>query len=333
MAAKNIVKLTGPENWKDWNRRFIGIAQDNQLWDLINPTSDSKGDFVERPVELRFADYPKLLNTPAVSTCASSTASDGSLELVDTAGSPRNISEMTTAGKEQYRQDMANFQFNWQRYEAQEQRVSNVRNWIQKTVATHIYNATCKHEKKLYGWYQALKERAGTNGLQDLRQALERYNNAINILNRKPRDMMGWLSNWETAISEAQEANVPSTSISDMWLQFKAAIRNAGYETWCETYSVSNQALISNNELTVHKLVRDFRERLRKDGDLKPRTVAKGAFKRPCKSDSPRATCAVASTQIQVHQLPLSSARLSSPPHFTTMVLRVASSLAKVEQR
>jgi hypothetical protein len=125
------------------------MAQDNQLWDVINPASTSKGDFVERPTEPRFADYPKLLDTPASSTRNSSATPAGGTELIDTEGTPRNFSEMTTAGKEQYRQDVANFQFNWRRYETQGQRISNVSNWVQKTVATHIYNATCKPDKQL----------------------------------------------------------------------------------------------------------------------------------------------------------------------------------------
>ena len=278
-ATESFVKLTGPESWKEWNLRFINMAQDNQLWELINPTSASKGDFMERPTEPRFADYPKLLDTPASSTRTSSATHSSTPELIDTEGTPRNLSEMTTAGKEQYRQDVVNFQFNWRRYETQGQRVSNVSNWIQKTVASHIYNATCKHNKKLHEWYAALKARAGTDDLEDLRRALERYNTAIKILNRKPKDMLGWLSSWETAIGEAQDANVPGTNTSRMWwLQFEAAIRNAGYESWCEAYAISNQALIEDNKLTVHKLVKDFRERLRKDDDSKPRTITKGAF-------------------------------------------------------
>jgi hypothetical protein len=185
-STENIVKLTGPETWKEWNLRFLNMAQDNQLWDLINPASTSKGDFMERPTEPRFADYPKLLDTPASSTRNSSATPAGSTELTDTERTPRNLSEMTTAGKEQYRQDVANFQFNWRRYETQGQRISNVSNWVQKTVATHIYNATCKHDKQLHQWYDALKERAGTDNLEDLRRALERYNTAIRVLIRKP---------------------------------------------------------------------------------------------------------------------------------------------------
>jgi hypothetical protein len=278
-STESIVKLTGPESWKEWNLRFINMAQDNQLWDLINPASTSKGDFMERPTEPRFADYPKLLDTPASSTRSSSATPAGSTELTDTEGTPRKLSEMTTAGKEQYRQDVANFQFNWRRYETQGQRISNVSNWVQKTVATHIYNATCKHDKQLHQWYDALKERAGTDNLEDLRRALERYNTAIRVLIRKPKDALSWLSSWETAIGEAQEAKVPGTENSQMWwLQFEAAIRGAGYESWCEAYAISNQALIDNNRLTVHKLVKDFRERIRKDGDSKPRTITKGAF-------------------------------------------------------
>jgi hypothetical protein len=278
-STESIVKLTGPENWKEWNLRFINMAQDNQLWELINPKSPARGDFMERPCEPKVVNYPKLLNTPASSTPAISATLEATPELVDAEGRPRNLSEMTTAGKEQYRQDMVNFQFNWRRYETQGQRISNISNWVQKTVATHIYNATCKHDKKLHEWYASLKERAGTDDLEDLRRALECYNNAIKPLSRKPKDMATWLSSWETAIGEAQEAKVPGTDNSQMWwLQFEATIRNAGYDSWCEAYAISNQELINTNKMTVHKLVKDFRERLRKTNDSKPSTIAKGAF-------------------------------------------------------
>ncbi|KAK4117969.1 hypothetical protein N657DRAFT_556059, partial [Parathielavia appendiculata] len=163
----SIVKLTGPESWKEWNLRFINMAQDNQLWELIDAVSASKGDFMERPIEPKFANYPKLLDSPASSTRTASATLGGTPELVDTEGTPRNLSEMTTTGKEQYRQDVANFQFNWRRYETQGQRIRNVSNWVQKTVASHIYNATCKHDRKLHEWYAALKERAGTDTLAD----------------------------------------------------------------------------------------------------------------------------------------------------------------------
>jgi len=114
-----------------------------------------------------------------------------------------------------------------------------VSNWVQETVATHIYNATCKPDKPLHEWYDALKERAGTDNLEDLRRALERYNTAIKLLIRKPKDGLAWLSSWDTAIGEAQEGKVQGTENSQMWwLQFEAAIRNAGYESWCEAGDV-----------------------------------------------------------------------------------------------
>ncbi|KAK4249158.1 hypothetical protein C7999DRAFT_30371 [Corynascus novoguineensis] len=163
------------------------MAQDNQLWEPIDPTSASRGDFMERPVEPRFADYPKRLHTPASSIRASSTTRASTPELVDIEGTPRNLSDMTTAGKEQYHRDVANFHINWRRYETQGQRISNIRNWIQKSVDTHIYNISCKYGKKLHEWYAALKGRTGTDDIEDRRRALERYNSAIEILNRRQK--------------------------------------------------------------------------------------------------------------------------------------------------
>ncbi|KAL2193173.1 hypothetical protein P885DRAFT_64194 [Corynascus similis CBS 632.67] len=119
-SPEAIVKLTGPESWKEWNLRFTKMAQDNRLWKLIDLKSASRGDFKERPVEPRFADYPKRLDTPASDIRASSTTRSSTPGLIDTEGTPRNLSQMTTAGKKQYRRDN-----------------QQLCNWIQKSVDTH----------------------------------------------------------------------------------------------------------------------------------------------------------------------------------------------------
>ncbi|KAK4244947.1 hypothetical protein C7999DRAFT_16841, partial [Corynascus novoguineensis] len=181
-ATEGITKLTGPETWKVWNTRFINEATAKQIWDLIDPASDTKGQFQPRPVEPVPASYPKLMIPPAAGTRASSeTARATPLpEQVEPYGKPANISEMTTAGRELYRQDMANFQFNWRRYKDKRDQVSHITAWISKTVDDDIYSATCTPGKTLDVWYANLKERARTNELEERRRALERYYAAHN---------------------------------------------------------------------------------------------------------------------------------------------------------
>ncbi|KAL2145876.1 hypothetical protein VTI28DRAFT_5958 [Corynascus sepedonium] len=67
------------------------MAQDNRVWKLIDLKSASGDDFKERPVERRFADYPKRLDTPASDIRASSTTCSSTPGLIDTEGTPRNL--------------------------------------------------------------------------------------------------------------------------------------------------------------------------------------------------------------------------------------------------
>ncbi len=75
--STDTVKLTGPENWKAWNQRFINTAEQNRIWDLINPASATRGTFMERPVLPNVANYPKRLTSPAGNTRAASTGTQG----------------------------------------------------------------------------------------------------------------------------------------------------------------------------------------------------------------------------------------------------------------
>lgn len=88
--------------------------------------------------------------------------------------------------------------------------------------------------------------------------------------------MAAWLTNWDTAFQKAKKANYPATTNSKLWwLQFERAVKNAGYESWCEAYYVNNRTAINSNTLTPRTLIRDFGERIRKDTDQPLRSIAK----------------------------------------------------------
>lgn len=278
------IKLTGPENWKLWNHRFINVAEENLLWDLVDPKSNTKGAFLTRPIKPSVSDYPKRLEAPAANTRAASSGSvreSPAVEThrVDTSSAPTRVSEMTAEGKEQYHEDIRTYTFEYKVFQDQAQKVATVSTWLRQHVAPGVYTAACKPGKKLHEWYAALKERAGVDKVEETRQAVKNYNAAIKPLSRKPKDMHAWLQNWQAALEEAQEANLPGAKDSATWWpQFAAAVEGTGYDSWCESYRNSNRDAIDEDRLTVHKLVKDFRERLQKDGDVKSRTVAKGAF-------------------------------------------------------
>ncbi|KAK4242951.1 hypothetical protein C7999DRAFT_18610 [Corynascus novoguineensis] len=172
-ATEGIPRLTGPENWKDWNTRFINEAKYKRIWDLISPESKTKGQFQERPVEPAVANYPKQKTSQASGTRASSSDTARATPLPEPAeqdGKPTTVFELTTAGREQYRQDMAIFQFNWRRYNDERDQVSHIATWISTTVDNEIYKATCEPDDTLDKWYAKLKLRAGISPREERKQ-------------------------------------------------------------------------------------------------------------------------------------------------------------------
>ncbi|KAK3309880.1 uncharacterized protein B0T15DRAFT_488584 [Chaetomium strumarium] len=239
---EEIVKLTGSENWKAWNTRFIAEATNRGLWEIINPTSTSKGANARG-------------NTPA----------SGTSQVVVPGGKPKNASEMTAAGRDAYKIDLSEYREEKGDYERELQNITFLCSWITKTVAANLFDTTCDPEKRIHEWYAALKERGGTNDLQEFRRAMEEWETANKTLSRKPKDMLSWLRGWELALLKAQKAKVPGTNDS-----IDNTVRGFGYDGWCDSYYNSNQDAIDNNKFMLQKLLKDFSERVRRSDDFKP---------------------------------------------------------------
>jgi hypothetical protein len=230
------------------------------------------------PIKPDVANYEKRLDAPASNTPGNTPAS-GASQAVVAGGKPKNASEMTAAGRDAYKIDLSEYREEKGDYDRERQNITFLCSWITKTVAANLFDATCDPEKKIHEWYAALKERVGTNDLQELRRATEEWETANKTLSRKPKDMLSWLKGWELAFMKAQKAKVPGTNDSKIWwLKFDNTVRGFGYDGWCDSYYNSNQDAIDNNNFVLQKLLNDFSERIRRSDDSKPRTIAKGAF-------------------------------------------------------
>ncbi|KAK4125438.1 hypothetical protein N657DRAFT_567578 [Parathielavia appendiculata] len=170
-SIEEIVKLTGSESWKAWNARFTTEATNCGLWELINPTSASKGAYKTTPIKPDVANYEKRLDAPASNTRGNTPAS-GSSQVV-APGKPKNAAEMTAAGRDAYKIDLSEYREEKGDYEKELQNITFLCSWTTKTVAASLFDTTCNPEKKIHEWYAALKERVGTNDLQELRRAIE----------------------------------------------------------------------------------------------------------------------------------------------------------------
>ena len=179
MASNSItVKLTGPEKWRVFNNAFVQEAKTKLLWEHIDPNNPLKGQFMSKPAKPNPANYPKLLvrassassannrppahstrraatTTPASSEDATPTgsqlpAAQSALgEEVDPRGNPAHVGEMTAAGRERFRQDTHDYQFDLRQYQIQYEHINELSAWIRKHVSQGLYDTCCDAEDSL----------------------------------------------------------------------------------------------------------------------------------------------------------------------------------------
>ena len=64
----------------------------------------------------------------------------------------------------------------------------------------------------LYDWYKKLKEYVSAGDLMDERTVREKYQAAVEVLRKPPKDWNAWLNAWEEAMSEGIKKNLPEIS-------------------------------------------------------------------------------------------------------------------------
>ena len=109
--------------------------------------------------------------------------------------------------------------------------------------------------------------------------ARTRYKTAIKPLTKPPKDPLAWLTNWEEAITQAKEKDVPEAQRSYIWFEDFSIAIHGFMKAWIVLYKMLHKTAIQDNTLTFCKLTNDLQEELLKDPATKAgRTIAKGSF-------------------------------------------------------
>ena len=111
-----------------------------------------------RPYALRIGAQGTRAGSSASSATAGqtqATVAAAPVEEIDPRSTPRNVGGMTTQGRENYRADFAEYQFEWRLYDTERQNVNQLSAWIRKTVVAQLYDTTCKADKTIDEWYAA----------------------------------------------------------------------------------------------------------------------------------------------------------------------------------
>lgn len=275
--------LNDSRDWKAWNREFKNRADATFIWEKIDPEADQRLPFLKMPTEPDPRQYEKRLlpdQQPPANSTRNASAQAASEEQPDPRGQPANAGEMTTAGRAAYQLDRAVYSDKMKDFREEAKAIKEIKLWIDDTVNKHLLSTACPPGKTLDVWYRQLKERVGASDRQIYHNAAERYENSLWKTSSKiPKDLQAWLSEWEDAINEAADEEIPGVQHSrDWWWQFDKAVTRFGFKMWALAYRGDHEKDIENNALTIRRVVNDFGEEINRDTEKSAkRAIQKGS--------------------------------------------------------
>ena len=169
-------------------------------------------------------------------------------------------------------------------YNEQKEAIEKLKNWVLKTTSQHLLRTVCKPTENIKEWYSNLTKQVGVSEARQKQDAREIYRSALKPLSKAPRDALGWLSNWERAISFAKEKKVAEAQDSTDWFaDFAIAVKpfTKVMEQWVTAYRIVKKEQIDLGTLSYRTLANDFCEEVKSTpSNAKEirRTIAKGTF-------------------------------------------------------
>ena len=106
-------------------------------------------------------------------------------------------------------------------------------------------------------------EQVGVSEAKQRQDAREKYRSALKPLNKAPRDILAWLSNWERAIGFAKEKKVAEAQQSADWFADFAIAVKPFMEQWVTVYRIVKREQIEKGTLSYRTVANDFREEVR----------------------------------------------------------------------
>jgi hypothetical protein len=278
-SSNTTTRYDHPKDCINWTKEFRLRARASNLWNYINP--EGPIPWPTQPLAPNMADYPRKLiriETRASGPSSRNVTPAASYEEVDPDHVPTSISEMTTEGKANYQHDWSTYVFLSKEYKEHRTNLEKLITWIISTTSKTIWITCCKEEETMDKWYLALKATGAAYERNRVPDARAKYQQAIKPLSKLPRNFDQWLTEWETAVAEGQELQLPDTQRATFWARDLAKALLNAMPFWANNFISINEEKIESNELDFRDVAATVRRQWATLYQSKSSTINKGAF-------------------------------------------------------
>lgn len=247
------VILTDYTNFTPWMIQLRTRCEPLKIWNLVDP-EDNK----EPRAKPLAPELPDIENCQPNATLASQ--SDDDARTV-----PTKPSDLSTAGKKAYKEDVEYYKMKLEAYKIHDREyreeiasLEKVVLYIQATVSSHLQRNCCKPGEPIRKWIASLMVTAGVDKEDERDRARARYLQALRPM-RQPSSWDIWLSEYDHAATEAETNNVAEVqSFHDVMRDFLVAIMKAA-----PTWGISFQEHRSRDaDINRKEMMKRFREHM-----------------------------------------------------------------------
>lgn len=279
MSSKNennTVFYGHPKDWVDWSHEFRVKARALQLWDYVDPAT--RKSWPVEPGAPSFTAYPKRLARIETRASSQSTPSHATIvEEADPRGIPASVVEMTAEGRAAYQLDWSAYVFQAKEYKEHVTNLEKLTSWVFLTTSKTLLKVCCKEGETMDKWYIAFQETGSAYEENRVPDARAKYKASVKPLSKLPRSFDNWLTEWETALAEGQQLEIPDTAKATFWAEDLALALKTVLPIWAANFITNNKEKIQDDTLSYREVAADLSRTWNVIQQPKA-TLAKGAF-------------------------------------------------------
>ena len=293
MTTETKLPLETEDHWDEWEQELLRKATNNKVLPILQGSQEPLLEpiYPALPEDLDPGPRPKarMVRRPGVQTrsqSSSATVTPSPDDLVlqqPTEEEKKTYQERLEASKAA--QSILNihihkYNADQKKFIEQDKGITAVREWIMKTASEHLKTIACNPEKSLREWYLALETAVGADKAFSKQKLRDRYERAVAVLIRTPKDLTAWITEWEHTMEKMSRKDLPEAKDSSQWFtRIQRASREIPeLQSFFTVYQVVQKQEIENDTLSYNHMVSDLKKHLHANKPTKIKRIGKGAF-------------------------------------------------------
>ncbi|KAI1825231.1 hypothetical protein F4861DRAFT_538138, partial [Xylaria intraflava] len=238
MSKPTTIVFNSPDDFPLWEEDFVAGARSRDIWEFLSP-GEERVPWPTRPTAPRPGQFPLLAHVePETAT----------------------YTDLSAAGRAQFQVAEERYDTLLKRYAAHRVRVTELSEWMRKTVHPDLKLTHMPASQSIDQWYDNLRELGGI-----AQRALKfKYKNEYELFitnssNKKIKDLAKWTDDWLNKVTKAHNAGAEVTESFKLVTDLERALRTT-HSGWTTAFRGKHSHEIAANTLRYQTIATELRQ-------------------------------------------------------------------------